>query len=259
MRESSIIVTGASRGLGRAIALALARLGARVTLNARSEDALREIKLTIEEAGGQAEILAGDVSHPDVVERLVARAVLAHGGIDGVINNAGVLNPVARIADSDPVEWHDNIRVNLIAPYLLTQAALPHLRRSGRGRVINISSGAAVRPVPGWSAYCVSKAGLNMFTAVLAAEEPELVALAVRPGRVDTAMQEVLREQAAGIIPDRVYREYVDYHRQGKLLPPALPGRALAVLALHAPRAWSGRFISWDDPEVQALVDRWLP
>jgi len=257
MREPSVIITGASRGLGRGIAMALARLGARVTLNARSEEALVQVKLAIEEAGGRAEILAGDITRPDVAERLVAKAVLAHGGIDGVINNAGVLPPVARVADGDPDEWQYNIRINLMAPYLLTQAALPHLRRSGRGRVINISSGASKRPVPGWSAYCVSKAGLNMFTAVLAAEEPHLVALAVRPGRVDTTMQRILRERGSGVIPQAIYQEYVDYHRQGRLLPPALPGHTLAVLALHAPQEWSGRFISWDDPEVADLVARW--
>ena len=254
MYRPSVIVTGASRGLGRAIALELARMGASVTLNARSEAALLELQAEIEIAGGRAAVLAGDVSQPDVAERLVAAAVLAFGGIDALVNNAAVLEPLDRIESVDPDLWQRNLQINLFGPFLLTQAALPHLRRARPGRVINVSSGAAVRPTAGWSAYCTGKAGLNMLTGVLAIEEPELVALAVRPGVVDTAMQRTLREQGRGPMPPEVYQRFVTYHEQGQLLPPELPGRALAVLALHAPRAWSGEFLSWDEERVQNLV-----
>ncbi len=254
MPQHSVIVTGASRGLGRAIALELARMGAAVTLNARSQDALARVREEIEAMGGRAEILAGDVSQPDVAERLIAAAVLAFGRLDAVINNAAILDPLARIADSDPFEWRRNLQINVVGPYLITQAALPHLRRAPQGRVINVSSGAAVRATAGWSAYCTSKAALNMFTAVLAKEEPEVVALAVRPGVVDTAMQAELRTRGERAMKPEVYRRFIDYHRRGELLPPELPGRALAALALKAPLSWSGRFISWNDLEVEALL-----
>ena len=255
MSIPTVIVTGASRGLGRATAIALARMGAFVVLNARSADALAAVKADIEAAAGRADILAGDVSEPDVAERLVAAAVLATGRLDAVINNAAVVSPLARIAESDPFEWQRNLQINVVGPYLITQAALPHLRRAPQGRVINISSGAAVRPVAGWSAYCASKAALNMFNAVLAEEEPEIVALAVRPGVVNTAMQAALREQGRQAMKPEAYQRFIDYYQRGELLPPERPARSLAVLALHAPRAWSGRFISWDDPEVLALMD----
>ena len=254
MSQSSIIITGASRGLGRAIALELARLGAAVAINARSEDLLVSLKAEIEGAGGRAVMLAGDVSQPDVAERLVAAAVLAFGRLDGVVNNAGVLEPLARIEHVDPEAWKRNLEINVLGPLLLTQAALPHLRRAPVGRVINVSSGAAVRPTVGWSAYCSGKAALNMLTGVLALEEPELVTLAVRPGRVDTAMQEVLRQQGGEAMSSDVYQRFVTYHQQGQLLPPQVPARALAVLALWAPQSWSGEFLSWDDPRVQQLV-----
>jgi len=258
MTKPSVIITGASRGLGRAMALELARLGACVTLNARSADALARVAAEIEQIGGRASIVVGDISQPDVVERLVAAAVLECGGIDTLINNAGRLEPVARIAESDPFEWKESLHVNVLAPYLLTQAALPHLRRSKQGRVITLSSGAGLHPVAGWSAYCVGKAAINMFTAVLSKEEPELVALAVRPGRVETDMQRVLREQGASAMPRELYEEFVEMHRQGKLLPPEVPARTLAVLALHAPLAWSGRFFSWDEADIQTFAARWL-
>jgi len=254
MSQSSVIVTGASRGLGRAIALELARMGAAVTLNARTESALAQVKAEIEALGGRVEMLAGDVSAPDVAERLVAAAVLAFGRVDAIVNNAAVLTPLARIAESDSVEWQRNLQINVVGPYLLIQAALPHLRRAPQGRVINISSGAAVRPTAGWSAYCAGKAALNMLTAVLAEEEPAIVALAVRPGVVDTAMQVALREQGRAAMEPKAYQRFIDAYAQGALLPPERPGRALAALALHAPLAWSGRFISWDDSEVQALA-----
>ncbi len=253
MQPRSIIVTGASRGLGRAIALELARQGCQVTLNARSQDLLAQVQAEIEALGGQATFLAGDISQPDVAERLVAAAVLAFGRLDGIINNAAVLEPLARIADSDPMAWQRNLEINVMGPYLLTQAALPYLRRT-QGRVINISSGAAVRPTAGWSAYCSSKAALNMFTAVLAEEEPNLVALAVRPGVVDTAMQAILRAQGHQAMKPEVYQRFIDYHQQQALLPPEKPARSIAALALQAPLAWSGRFISWDDPDVLALI-----
>jgi len=253
MSQPSVIVTGASRGLGRAIALELARMGAAVTLNARSQDRLAQVRAEIEALGGRAEILPGDVSQPDVAERLVAAAMLAFGRIDGVVNNAAVLDPLARIADSDPFAWQRNLQINLMGPYLITQAALPYLRRASPGRVINVSSGAAVRPTAGWSAYCSSKAALNMLTAVLAEEEPGIVALAVRPGVVDTAMQAELRGKGREAMQPEVFQRFTEYHQRGELLPPELPGRALAVLALHAPLAWSGRFISWNDPDVEVL------
>ncbi len=253
MSQPSVIITGASRGLGRATALILARAGASVLLNARSGPDLARLKADIIAAGGRAEFLAGDISQPDMAERLAAAAVLHFGGLDAVINNAGALAPLARIEDSDPDLWRRNLIVNVWAPFALVQAALPHLRKAPQGRVINVSSGAAVRPTPGWSAYCASKAAINMFTAVLAAEEPGITALALRPGVIDTSMQQTLRAQGADAMSPEMYRRYVQLHSQGKLTPPELPARALAALALHAPRAWSGRFIQWDAPEVQEL------
>jgi NAD(P)-dependent dehydrogenase (short-subunit alcohol dehydrogenase family) len=255
MAQRTVLVTGASRGLGAAAARILVEAGANVVMNARSEEALQENAAQFDSSSGQTLAIAGDVSQPDVCRQLVERALEHFGALHAIINNAGVLTPIAPIAETGPEAWRVNIEVNLLGPYYLTRFALPYLRQ-GQGRLINVSSGAAVRATEGWSAYCAAKAALNHFTRVLAAEEPQIVSLAVRPGVVDTEMQRTIREQGEAGMPPDSHRRFVQYHTSGELLPPEAPGRALAALALHAPLEWSGEFISWDESRVRELAQR---
>lgn len=248
-----ILVTGASRGLGAATAQILFEMGATVVLNARSAGALQELAGQADPHGERSLVVPGDVSDEGACEELVNKTVARFGRLDGLINNAGVLQPIEPLGEEEPAAWRQNIAVNLLGPYYLIHHALPHLRAS-RGRVVNVSSGAALSPVPGWSAYSVAKAAINMLTRALAEEAPEVVSLALRPGVVDTAMQAAIREEGASGMPAERHRRFVQYHQQGELLPPEKPGRALATLALYAPPAWSGEFLQWDEPKVAALV-----
>lgn len=234
-----VIITGASRGLGAAAARILLEMGAAVVLSARTEEALHQLAAEADPGGERTLVVAVDVSEEAGCAALVAQTVARFGRIDGLVNNAGVLQPAARLGDEEPAQWRQNIAVNLLGPYYLIHHVLPHLKAS-RGRVINVSSGAAVSPVPGWSAYSTAKAALNMLTKALAEEAPEVVALALRPGVVDTAMQATIREEGKAGMPAERYQRFVDYHERGELLPPEKPGRALAALALHAPPEWSG-------------------
>lgn len=245
----TVIVTGASRGLGRAIARDLLRRGASVVATARSAEALA----TIADDPDRLAVVPGDIADSSTQLALVDRAITRFGSIDAVVNNAATLDPMARMADADLDQWTRHLTVNVTAPMVIAALALPALRQA-KGRVINISSGAAVRPIPGEGAYCTAKAALNMATEVLAEEEPDITAIAVRPGVVDTAMQLAIRTDGATALPADVHQQFVDLHVEGKLLDPAVPGSAIAALALHAPASMSGRFISWDDPEVQALL-----
>jgi sepiapterin reductase len=256
MAAQIILITGASRGLGAAAARAAAALGANVLLSARSKADLDSVAQEIRQDGGTALVVPADVSREEDCRKIIKAGLAQYGRINALINNAGLLEPVARLADADTAAWEQNVAVNLFGPVTLTRLALPHLRQS-RGRVINVSSGAAVSPVAGWSAYCAAKAALNMFNQVLAAEEPEITAVAFRPGVVDTEMQAVIRRKGAQGMGPGEHSRFVQYHEQGELLPPERPGLALAVLACHAPAGWSSRFVSWNDTEVESLVAKY--
>lgn len=258
MTAKTIIITGASRGLGAAAARILGGEGVNVVLNARSADDLEVVANEIDPQGKRVLVVPGDASREADCRDLVRQTVEHFGRLDGLINNAGVLHPIAPVAKADPQLWQTNIAVNLLGPFYLTHYALPHLREA-RGRVINVSSGSAVSVTEGWSAYCAAKAGLNHFTRVLAAEEPQVVALAFRPGVVDTEMQRTIREQGRDGMPAQSHQKFVQYHEQEELLPPEVPGRALVALALAAPHEWSGEFLRWNEERVQTLVLRRKP
>jgi NAD(P)-dependent dehydrogenase (short-subunit alcohol dehydrogenase family) len=245
-----IIVTGASRGLGASIAAWLGSKKAVVVLVARTRRALEQTAAQVQAQGGTALVLAADVARAHECASIVTKTLANFSRLDALVNNAGVFQPLAAVADSDPDQWRYNLEVNLLGPYNLARAAIAPLRQQ-RGRIINISSGAANLPIGKASAYCAAKAGLNHFTRVLAEEEPLLTVVAIRPGVVDTAMQTYIREQGQGVMePDQI-AYYLNLKTDGLLEPPSVPARVVAWLALHAPRPLSGEFLSYDDHRVQ--------
>lgn len=254
MHKQTIIITGASRGLGRATALISVDLGANVVISARSTDQLESVAQTIHEKGGEALPVSADISRLEDCERVVNATLEHFGRIDGLINNAGVLEPIDRIENANLDEWHYNLIVNLLAPVAITQAALPHLRRT-KGRVIHVSSGAAESAIIGWSAYCAAKAAINHFSRVLALEEPDVTSITFRPGVVDTQMQALIRKAGKQGMTEQSHQRFLERYENGELLPPEKPGRALAFLGLYAPNDWSGEFIEWNESRVKQLEE----
>jgi NAD(P)-dependent dehydrogenase (short-subunit alcohol dehydrogenase family) len=253
-----VIITGASRGLGAACAQIASQAGAGVVLCARSEQDLVELVDQILAEGSHALAVIADVSSTADCQRIVYETISRFGRIDALINNAGILEPIAPIATGEIGGWLDNIKINLLGAVMLSQASLPYLRNQS-GRIINVSSGAAINVVPGWGAYCASKAALTHFTRVLAAEENEITTLSFRPGVIDTEMQATIRNVGKLGMQKDNYDYFVNLHSQGELLPPEIPARSLVALSLYAPRELSGKFISWDDEAVRQLVSHYLP
>ena len=249
----SIIITGASRGIGEATARAAARAGANVVLNGRDIGRLTVLATEVDRLGGTALVVPGDVSDAAVASKIATEATEAFGGIEALVNNAGVIEPIGRFADCDPIEWERNVAVNLLGAAWVTRAALPELRAVA-GRIVNLSSGAGVSPIPGWSAYCAAKAGLNHLTSVIAAEEPSVTVVAFSPGMTATDMQAAVRQHGASGMPPEVHSRFTNAHAEGRLRDPDVIGRAVLTLAQSAPAHWSGRVVAVDDPEVVALT-----
>ncbi len=174
------LITGASQGLGRALALAYAKEGARLVINSRSEEGIRPVAREVEGLGAEVLAVAADVSKGEDARRLVEEAVGRFGGIDVLINNAGVLGPRVAIEEYPEDEWRRVIDANLTGPYLVSRAAVPHLREGGS--IINVVSGVSVEGRAEWGAYSVSKFGMEGLSQILAAE---LEGRGVRSNAVD--------------------------------------------------------------------------
>jgi NAD(P)-dependent dehydrogenase (short-subunit alcohol dehydrogenase family) len=183
------LITGASQGLGRALALEFAREGARVVVNARSEESIGPVAGEVEDVGAEVLAVAADVSREADVERLVRETVGRFDRIDVLINNAGLLGPRVGIEDYPEDEWRRVIDANLTGPFLVSKAAIPHL--SGGSSVINVVSGVSVEGRAEWGAYSVSKFGVEGLTQILAAELAErgVRVNAVDPGGMRTDMR----------------------------------------------------------------------
>jgi NAD(P)-dependent dehydrogenase (short-subunit alcohol dehydrogenase family) len=183
---ASALVTGAGRGIGRAVARALAAEGARVTAVARTASELQALVREIEAAGGQAVFHAGDLRQRGVCEAAVDRAVKAHGGLQILVNNAGV-GGHAPVAETSDDSWDEILGTNLTAVFRMTRAALPHLTRGG-GQVFMVSSLAGSNAIAGMAAYCASKAALDHFARCLMLEvrHAGVKVTTLAPGSVDT-------------------------------------------------------------------------
>ena len=189
MRDQVVIITGASRGIGRATAVMLAESGARIVAVARSQDGLAETQSLIENAGGRCYTAAVDVGSYDAVNELVKSIKRDFGRIDVLINNAGIA-AVLKMEDCDVGVFDRMMMTNCHAIFYAARAAWPIFIEQGGGRIVNISSVAAVDPFLGFQAYGASKAWVNMFTRALADEgRPHSITVhAVAPGAVDTRM-----------------------------------------------------------------------
>ena len=187
------LVTGASKGLGKAIAAALADAGARLALVARGREALAATVEEIRKRGGEAEAFPADVSAEDEVRSLAETVVERYGGLDILVNNAGI-NIRKPVTELSPAEWRAVIDTNLTGVYLMCHYFVPHMKGRGWGRIINLTSIMSWVALPGRTAYAASKAGLLGFTRALALElaEDGITCVGISPGPFATEMNQPL-------------------------------------------------------------------
>jgi len=234
------LVTGAARGIGAATAIALAQRGIAPVLLVRDALAASATKQAVTALGVTCGVLQADVADAAQVQQALAQLLRDHGRLDVLVNNAGQIDPIGRMADTDPAAWTRAIEVNLLGPYFLIQAALPALLASSQAVVLNVSTGAAHTPREGWSAYCTSKAGLCMLTRSLAHEYAAqgVAVYGLQPGLVDTAMQGQIRASGMNEI-SRIPRE--------QLAAPEHAAALIAWLCDRRPAQFIGQDLSLRD------------
>ena len=252
------VVTGGGRGLGRATALALAERGARVVALARSVAEVEETARLIRGLYGVGRSLAirADVrSERDVVEafQTVRRR---WGGTDILVNNAGDAGATRPVASLSLEEWQRTLDVHLTGAFLCSREAMRDMARRRWGRIINVSSGSASVAVSAMAPYSVAKAALEHLTRILAAEgAPQgIVALAVRPGVLDTRMQEELRSRSPEAMPPELRAAFAAYKQRGHLMSPERPAEIIAYLCGDRSSSLNGRVL--EEHDMEALLVR---
>ncbi|MCK0149942.1 SDR family oxidoreductase [Marivita sp. S6314] len=240
----TVLITGASRGIGAEAARVFANAGANVALIARSADDIAELA---GEIGNAAVAIPCDISRYWEMEKAVENCVTAFGGLDILINNAGVIEPIARMEDADPDGWGQVIDINLKGVFHGMRAALPEMERAGGGTVLTISSGAAHGPVEAWSHYCASKAGAAMLTMCLHKEMADkgIRAMGLSPGTVATQMQKEIK--ASGINPVSQL-DWSDH------IPADWPAKALLWMCGPEADGFLGEEISLRDENIRKKV-----
>ncbi|WP_345420755.1 SDR family oxidoreductase [Halioxenophilus aromaticivorans] len=243
----SALIMGASRGIGLATAKTLAAYGASVTLTARSYESVAAAAGDITAGGGRAWAQVCDVSQYTSVQSAVAACLATTGKIDFLINNAGVIEPLSHLIESDPVEWTQAADINFKGVYYCMRAALPHMREDGGGIVVNISSGAANSALVGWSHYCSTKAAAKKLTEVAHKElrQHNIRVVGLSPGTVATDFMAKIRDSKINAVSDLDWSNHI---------PPHWAAEAVAFLCGDGGEAFAGTDFSIKTDEGRKLV-----
>lgn len=245
MQGKAAIVTGASRGIGEATAREMAAAGASVALLARSGAEIERVVGEIRETGGRAVALPCDVADYAQVARAVEGCLREFGRLDVLVNNAGLIDPIAHLAEADPGEWGRVIDVNVKGVWHGMRAAIPEMLARGGGVIVNISSGAATNVLEGWSAYCASKAAVLSLTksAELEYGGRGIRCVGLSPGTVATYMQRTIKRSGMNPVSRLEWEDHI---------APEQVAKAVAWLCSDEAGAHRGEDVSLRDPEIRS-------
>ncbi|MCX5661050.1 MAG: SDR family NAD(P)-dependent oxidoreductase [Planctomycetota bacterium] len=260
MNGKIAVVTGASRGLGRRVAIELAAHGVRVALMARGAEQLAAAVKEISQAGGDAAAFPADMTDPKSVDA-AAKAIASRLGPPTIlVNAAGVFGPIQRIDESDPARWIETLMVNTVGPYLTCRAFTAGMVAAKWGRIVNFTSAAALHPPgPLNSAYGTSKVALNQMTRHLAAElkGTGVTANVIHPGDVRTDMWAAIRDEAEALGPAAEgYLQWVRWVDQTGGDDPAKAARLVLRIVGDEAAATTGQFL-WIENPLQAPIPSW--
>ena len=214
------LITGASKGLGRSLALSIAESGGVVIALARESPELESVEVELKKISEESFAVVCDLADSSQISQTAEMIASSFGHLSGIIHNAGIINPIGNMLDVEREGWEKTIQVNLLGVQDLTRSLESVIGGENHTRITTISSGAAQRSLHGWSAYCVSKAGLDMWTKCMAeeGENANISALAIAPGIVDTGMQQEIRQADESSFP--LLQNFKDYYRNGELSKP---------------------------------------
>jgi NAD(P)-dependent dehydrogenase (short-subunit alcohol dehydrogenase family) len=238
-RGKTLIITGASMGIGRTLALELAGLGVNLVLNARHAPALEEVAAECEVQGVKVRSLAGNAASSGTCTELVNQAQ-AVDGFYGFIHAAGMLNPGPLLWEMTPQKFQEVLDSHVTAAYQLIRAAVPALLKQGEGLAVFFGSGAAEALIPGIGAYCVAKAAEEHLARELAAEAPAITSFVFRPAATETRMQQQARKSKGGGA-ENLHRRFGGYKDRGELSTPEAEARALIRILMNDERRFHGK------------------
>jgi 3-oxoacyl-[acyl-carrier protein] reductase len=227
------LVTGGSKGIGRAICLALARAGANVVFAARDENKIRETIEELKGMSGKALAVQADVRYEEDVKNLISKAVDEFGRLDILVNNAGTAYR-KRLEETTLKEYDEIMDTNVKGIFLCTKYAIPHIRNSNNGKIVNISSGAGLHGISELSIYCASKSGVISITQSIAPElEGEIKVYAICPGGVDTDMYKSLFGHKPQLKPEHIAKKVLELVSPDSKVP---SGKIIEVYAPSVPQ-----------------------
>lgn len=244
MNGKTVLITGASRGIGESAARVFAKAGANVALVARNEQAIANLSAELD---GKALAIPCDVSRYWEFEKAVQACVSEFGGLDVLVNNAGAIEPISHLADADPEAWGHVIDINLKGVFHGMRAAMPVMIENGGGTILTIGSGAAYGPVEAWSHYCSSKAGALMLTRMADKEAADkgIRAISLSPGTVATQMQREIKASGVNPISQLEWEDHI---------PPEWPAKTLLWMCGADADEYLGAEVSLRDEAIRQKV-----